>query len=114
MTNPVLRAQHVREAHSIPLRFDRELAEPQPSCIRFHKVECPSSFDAKPRSGIVERCSYSKRWRYGAGNMWPYITQAVTKMAQASLPPLLDASIPTWVGGLKLTKCGHTGSCKLP
>ncbi len=30
-------------------------------------------------------------------------------MAQASLPPLLDASIPTWVGGLKLTKCGHTG-----
>jgi len=43
--------------------------------------------------------------------MWPYITQAVTKMAQASLPPLLDASIPTWVGGLKLTKCGRFQIC---
>ena len=44
-----------------------------------------------------------------AGNMWPWVTQAVNKEAQAQLPPLLKVSKPTWMGDIDIHKCAPQG-----
>jgi hypothetical protein len=36
--------------------------------------------------------------------MWPYVTEAVNKEAKVQLPPLIEASKPTWMGKIELHK----------
>ena len=40
-----------------------------------------------------------------AAKMWPYVTEAVSKEAKVQLPPLIEASKPTWMGRIELLKC---------